>query len=128
MQMLAALRPPPRKNPPSGLARHACQETESALLHETRRAVHGVSGTAPQLHAAQGRVRRDGALGHEVRGGCARDAYGGKEARHARSNGGCGRCEGWSEGREGGECPVGAAKVSFGESGSEGDAGAHLDV
>jgi hypothetical protein len=52
---------PPEENSPARLASLTYEEAMSALLHESGMSVHGVSGSAADLHVAHRGVCCDGA-------------------------------------------------------------------
>lgn len=54
--MPSALYLPPEENLPARLASLAAEESMSALLHQSSVSVHGISGSAANLHIAQSGV------------------------------------------------------------------------
>lgn len=95
------LLPPPQKRLPPILRLVPRQEAELPLALQPRVPLHRVPRAAPHLRRQEGRVRRDGGLGDQVRG--AGEGRGRREGRGARE--GCGG-QGGAEGGEGGEGPA----------------------
>lgn len=96
------LLPPPQKRLPPVLRLVPRQEPKLPLPLQPRVPLHRVPRSAAHLRRQEGRVRRDGGLGHEVGGPGGGGGGRGREGRGAGE--GCGG-EGRAEGRKGGEGP-----------------------